>query len=79
MSDEHKGKYDGQYDPHDGNCFVCGTMLDVEGDCVTCDKMQLKKFREAAKAMIATKWFHHGTLCVNEDEFNDLAKTLDEG
>ena len=37
MSD---GKYGGQYDQHDGNCLVCGRMLNKKNECSLCDSIE---------------------------------------
>ena len=52
MSD---GKYGGQYDQHDGNCLVCGRMLNKKNECSLCDSIEAPLLNriEALEAQVA--------------------------
>ena len=52
MSD---GKYGGQYDQHDGNCLVCGRMLNKKNECSLCDSIEAPLLNriEALEAEVA--------------------------
>ena len=83
MSD---GKYGGQYDQHDGNCLVCGRMLNKKNECSLCDSIEapllnriaeLEEIAKAAQAVVDI-WLDGGSVNVSIRQLATALEADDE-
>jgi len=62
------GKYGGHYDPNDGNCFVCGLMLNEKNECSLCDRIEAPLLKRIAELEVVCT--EYDRMAVRSNDIN---------